>query len=120
VNLLRVSKEVNLNDARPLSGYIERLYAAKGDDSVYHTRYRYKVSVKFEGDNLVVTNMLNNTFHSNNGPAIFTIIDEGSEDERYFLASGEMTHEEWLERRDRLQKEPFDDMLEELLAEMGI
>lgn len=120
MDLLRVSKEISLRDDTPHAGHIERLYAIADEDGVYHTRYRYKVSVKPKGDDLLVWFMLNNIFHSHNGPAIFTIVDEGSEDEEYFLESGKMTRDEWLERRDRFQKEPYDDILEELLAEMGM
>lgn len=120
MELLGVFKELHCRDGKTTSGHIERMYAEKGEDGVYHTRYRYKVTVKPKDYDLVVSCMLNNTFHSNSGPAIFTITDGDSEDEKYFLSSGGLNRKEWLKRRNRLQKEPYDDMLEELLVEMGI
>jgi hypothetical protein len=94
---------------------------AKKENGIVVKRHVFKVTVTVKiNDDLYVKNMKDGVFHCEHGPAIFTVTDDGLEDEEYYLDFGRFSRAEWLERRNRQADEPFEEMLEELLANMGI
>jgi hypothetical protein len=121
MKLLETSKRTTFKDEIPSLGFVERIFGEQDDDNVIVNRSKFSVRIEVQGNNdLYIKKMRNGMFHSNHGPAVFMITDEGSENEEYYLDFGQFTREEWLERRDRLTEEPFDDMIEEILSEMGL